>query len=65
VLAQISWGLHYWPIPPLRFALILGLAGYLATGTTRAILRDELGRTARAEFSIVGVIALAAILALT
>jgi hypothetical protein len=65
VLSQISWGLHYWPIPPLRFALILGLAGYLATGTTRAILRDELGPTARAEFSIVGVVALAAILALT
>ena len=65
VLAQISWGLHYWPITPLRFALILGLAGYLATGITRALLREELGRVAQAEFSIVGVLALVIILMLT
>jgi hypothetical protein len=65
LLAQISWGLHYWPITPLRFALLLGLAGYLATGVTRAHLRGELGRASRVELSIVGAVALAAILALT
>jgi hypothetical protein len=65
LLAQISWGLHYWPMSPVRFALIIALAGYLATGTSRAHLRRELGRATRVEFSLVGVVALAAILALT
>ncbi len=65
VLAQISWGLHYWPLTPLRFALILGLANYLATGIAGAYMREEFGRAARVEFSLVGAVALAAILVLT
>lgn len=65
VLAQVSWGLHYWPMTPLRFALILGLAGYLVTGIVRAQLREDFGRAARVEFSIVGAVALAVILVLT
>jgi len=65
VLAQISWGLHYWPMTPLRYALILGLGGYLATGIARAHLREEFGRAARVEYSIVGAVALALILVLT
>jgi hypothetical protein len=65
VLAQISWGLHYWPITPLRFALILGLADYLATGIARSYMREEFGRVVRLEFSLVGALALAAILVLT
>jgi hypothetical protein len=45
--------------------MLIALAGYLVTGTARAHLRHELGRATRMEFSLVGVVALAAILALT
>jgi len=56
--AQIAWGLHYWPIAPLRWALMLGLAVYVGTGLIQAHLRGGIDRAARFEFSAVAVLAL-------
>jgi len=56
--AQIAWGLHYWPITPLRSALILALAAYIGTGLIQAHLRGGIDRGARIEFSAVSILAL-------
>lgn len=60
--AQIAWGLHYWPLPPLRVALILGLVAYLGNGLAVAHDAGRGDKLRIIEFSIVGVIALTAIL---
>lgn len=64
ITAQISWGLHYWPLPPLREALILGLVVYLGNGLAMAHERGMLGRIRIIEFTIVAVIGLTAVLML-
>jgi hypothetical protein len=63
--AEIGWGLHYWPISPLRMALLLGLGVYVATGLSLAHLRRQVGRATWMEYSVVGSLALAAILIFT
>ncbi len=59
--AQIALGLHYWPISPLRDALILVLVIYLANNFIGLLIgRDDLRRKA-IELLAVGAIGLAAI----
>jgi hypothetical protein len=59
--AQIAWGLHYWPIQPLRCALLLGLIVYLGNGIAMAHPTGELDRTRLLELSGVALLALLAI----
>jgi hypothetical protein len=59
--AQIAWGLHYWPIQPLRSALLLGLIVYLGNGIAMAHPTGELDRTRLLELGGVALIALLAI----
>ncbi len=40
--AQLAWGLHYWPISPAQFSLLIGLTAYLGAGLGIAQLRGEL-----------------------
>ncbi len=61
VTAQIAWGLHYWPIQPLRSALLLGLIVYLGNGIAMAHPTGELDRLRVLELSGVALIALLAI----
>ncbi len=56
--AQIAWGLHYWPIAPLRSALVLGLAVYIGTGLVQAHQRGGIDLPARFEFAAVTILAL-------
>lgn len=65
VASQVAWALHYWPIPPLRASLILGLGVYLGTGLALAHLRREMDRASALEFSTVGAVALLGILILS
>jgi hypothetical protein len=62
--AQVAWGLHYWPIEPLRQGLLLGLVTYLGNGFVLAILRDGLNRERTIELVGVAAVALAATLLL-
>jgi hypothetical protein len=65
ITAQIAWGLHYWPIPPLRGALVLGLIIYLGYGLALTHQEGKIEAARLIEFTILAIIALAAILALT
>jgi hypothetical protein len=65
IIAQLAWGLHYWPVSPLREALVLGLGVYLGMGLALAHERQEFDRGTTIELSSVGAIALAAILILS
>jgi hypothetical protein len=65
ITAQIAWGLHYWPLPPLRGALLLGLIVYLGNGLALAHEGGMLERIRIIEFAVVGVIGIAAVLMLT
>ena len=49
--SEIAWALHYWPIPPLRVSLLLGLGVYLGAGLALAHLRREMNRATALEFS--------------
>ena len=63
--AQIAWSLHYWPLPPLTGALILGLIVYLGNGLALAHEGNTLEKTRIIELAAVGLIALVAILTLS
>lgn len=65
ISAQIAWALHYWPLTPLRTALLLGLSVYLSNAFLEALLRGELARARWIEMAVVGASALGAILILT
>lgn len=62
--AQIAWSIHYWPLPPLTGALILGLVVYLGNGLALAHEGGTLERIRIIEFAAVGLIALVAIITL-
>jgi hypothetical protein len=51
---QIGWALHYWPISPWRYALLLTLLVYAATRLTSSVLQGDLTRTAVGEVVLVG-----------
>ncbi len=63
--AQTAWAIHYWPLPPLRAALLLGLGVYLAAGLGLAHLRRETHLATGLEFLALGAIGLVAILLFT
>jgi len=65
ITSQIAIGLHYWPIPPLRISLLLGLSLYLSYRLIASHLVDEIDRKYLLENSVVGGVALVAILGLT
>jgi hypothetical protein len=62
--AQIALGLHYWPISPLRDALVLVLVLYLANNTAALLLGGNDLRRRSMELLAVAVVGLAAILIL-
>jgi hypothetical protein len=62
--AQVAIGLHYWPISPLKSALILSLCAYLSHQIMEAQLRNGIDQRITIEYFMVGAIALIAILSL-
>lgn len=64
ITAQIAWALHYWPWPPLRGAMILGLTVYLGNGMSLTHYEKKVERKRILEFMTLAVIALLAILTL-
>jgi hypothetical protein len=65
LLAQIAWAFHYWPMPPLREALILGLITYEGTTAVALLLHDQLSTSRLVELGIVAALALTATVGLT
>ena len=65
ISAQIGWALHYWPVAPLRYALILGLLVYIGNGLLDIQREGEFNRARWTELVIVGSSGLLAILLLT
>jgi hypothetical protein len=65
VLAQVAWGLHYWPIAPLRESLLLALVAYLAEGLARMLRQGELSRRRVLEYGLVAAFCLGALTVLT
>lgn len=63
--AQLAWALHYWPIPPLQSALLLGMLMYLSNGLILLHRKNWIVRGRLVEFGVLFVIALTAILTLT
>jgi hypothetical protein len=64
IAAQLTWALHYWPMPPLQVALINGLSVYLSYHLIGLIRKGETGRARLLEISIVGLVGILAILLL-
>lgn len=62
VAAQLTWALHYWPIPPLQIALVNGLSVYLSYHWISLVRRGEMVRGRVIEIVIVGILGLTAIL---
>jgi hypothetical protein len=62
VAAQLTWALHYWPIPPLQVALLNGLTVYLSYELIGLVRKAELGKERIVEVSIVGIVGLIAII---
>lgn len=64
-LAQLGWALHYLPLPPLRGALLLTLAFYVALGLGDAALEGPRLSRRAAEYGLIGALGLGAILVLS
>lgn len=64
IAAQIAWGLHYWPLSPLKNALILGLVVYLANGVLEFQRTEELSKGRAIELGIIAVLGLAGVILL-
>jgi hypothetical protein len=62
--AQIALGLHYWPISPLRDALVLALVIYLADTFAALLISKGDLRRGSVELLVVGIAGLSAILIL-
>ncbi len=65
LLAQIAWGLHYWPLAPLKGSLLLGVAAYIAIEGMEGHAARDLPPRQIAIHILLAVAALAAILWLT
>jgi hypothetical protein len=60
ILAQIGWGLHYWPISALAQGILLGMLLYAAIGLSDDLLGRRLNLARGLEYSglvLVGVVA--------
>jgi hypothetical protein len=64
-VAEIGWGLFYWPLSPVQPALLLGLLAYLATQSVAAHLINRLTRGRMIEYAAVAAAGLAAIVILS
>ena len=53
-VAQLAWGLHYWPLPPLQGSLLLVLAFYLSFTTARDVLESRQLAERWPEYALVG-----------
>lgn len=62
IAAQLTWALHYWPVPPLQVALVNGLAVYLSFHWIELIRKGQVSRSRVLEIVIVGALGLTAIL---
>ena len=63
--AQVLWAAHYWPIPPVRLALCIGLLVYLGNGLISTFRQAPLSRGRVIEFAVLGLIGYGAIFTLT
>jgi hypothetical protein len=63
--SQVEWGLHYWPVTPIRQTLLIGLLVYLLVNLILAFRQSRLDRSRLIEFGSVSAIALLAILLLS
>lgn len=64
-VAQIGWALHYWPLPPMKSALILTMATYLGIEFIEGHLDEGDALERGVELISIGGIAFIAILTLT
>jgi hypothetical protein len=64
-IAQLGWALHYWPLLPIKGALILTMAAYLGTELVEGHLGEGIGLERGLELVTIGGIAFIAILAMT
>ena len=64
-VAEIAWGLYYWPLAPVDPALLLGLLAYLAIQAVVAHLRGRLTGRRAVEFGVVAAVGLAAVVLLS
>ncbi len=65
VVAQIAWGLHYWPLSPVRGALILGATSYLSLGLAWGHLAARWDRNMLLELGLVALGSVAVLLVAT
>jgi hypothetical protein len=63
--SQVDWGLHYWPVVPIRHALLLGLLAYVLVNLILAYRQGRLGSARLIEIGSVSGAALLAILLLS
>jgi hypothetical protein len=59
--AEAAWAFHYWPLSPLKAALILGLWVYLVQGWARSLEQREAGWGTLLELGLVAGMGLTAI----
>jgi hypothetical protein len=63
--SQISWAAHYWPLPPIRLGLAIGLLVYIGNGLMDMLRSGQISRGLIVEFSILGVIGYGALFIFT
>lgn len=63
--SQITWAAHYWPLPPIRLALAIGLLVYIGNGLIDSLRGGTISRGIVIEFSILGLIGYGALFILT
>jgi hypothetical protein len=63
--SQVDWGLHYWPVSPIRQALLIGLLAYVMVNLILAFRQGRLGKSRLTEIGVVSAIALMGILLVT
>ncbi len=62
---QITWAAHYWPVPPIRLGLAIGLLVYVGNGLVATLRSGRLTRGLLIEFAIVAGLGYGALFALT
>ncbi len=63
--SQITWAAHYWPLPPIRLGLAIGLLVYIGNGLIDTLRNGQISRGLVVEFAILGVIGYGALFILT
>jgi hypothetical protein len=65
IVAQISWGLHYWPLSPSLQAVVLTVLTYILTELVLAHMTAKLSRSRILELTVLSCLSLILFLALT